>query len=294
MAGYAPSPIVQQHVLDALGRWAQRAAGLTVYHGEQNATKPTPPYVAIEWQERPTPESTARTVELIGLPTEATVTLTAAEEEWSAVRVNLAHPGLQRELGETIEDFAVRYAAELAPFLSGRVTVEAAGADLTLTPVNVGDLWLVQSIEHADVVLGEPAPARVRSRGYAGLARVWVIGGAATSGQAGVAGSGAGIMELLSLLAEALSEDWCRELWDQFGVRCGTPEPTPSTEAGRRSNAVRETRAYIDIEIGVSARFGLPPDPIEAVGFSVNLSPDPGVIEGVVVEVQVDAPDAEP
>lgn len=286
MPAYAPTPLVQQHALDALGGWVTRATGLVAYHGDQDATKLAAPYVSIEWVEEPSPDSARRVVEATGLPSSATITLSAAEGAWSAASVNLAHPGLRRGAGETLTVFADRWAAALVPFLAGRVAVTRNGtANVVLTPVVAGDLWRAVEIENAAVVLGAGASARVASRVYSGLARVWVIGAARTSGKSGEAGGGTGIMELLALLTEALSEDWCHELFDQYGVRCATPEPEVARNASRRSNAKRETRAFIDIQIGVSARFGLPPEPVQAVGFGGTIEPQDPEIEGVTVEV---------
>ena len=291
MPGYAPVPIVQQQVMDALGAWAERATGIREVHAEQNSPKAARPYVAIEWLEEPGPTSSRVEREVAALPLSATATLSPAPEDWAAVAVNLARPGLQRGELESLSAFTDRYAAELRSFLFGRVTVARAGeAGITLAPVSLGDLWRAVAIENAVVTLGETAPARIVERVYSGTARVWVVGAATTSGKAGEPGDGRGSMELTSLLVESLVELWCRELFDAFAVRCGTPEPQPVTKSARRSNATRENRSYIDLEISTTARFGVAPNAATAVGFSIGLQQSPPPSEdAVVVEVLVDA-----
>lgn len=290
MAGYAPVPIVQQQVMDALGRWAERATGIREVHADTDVTKAARPYLSIEWTEEPGPTSSRLERGLIGLPTTATATLSPAPEEWAAVAVNLARPGLLRAADEALTDFADRYAAELQAYLFGRVNVERVGeADMVLTPASLGDLWRAVAIENASVVVGEVAPVRITERVYEGTVKVWVVGAATTSGKAGEAGDGRGSMELVSLLVESLVEPWCRELFDQHGVRCGTPEPQPVTKSTRRSNAVRESRSSIDLRISVTARFGVAPNAATAVGFAIGLQQDPPPSEdAVVVDVQVD------
>lgn len=291
MPGYAPTPIVQQQVNDCLSRWAERATGLRAAIAEQNVPKLARPYVSIEWQEEPGPTMAAVKRTEVGLPTTATVTLSPAADEWAAVVVNLARPGLLRDAVETLSEFADRYAVELQSYLFGRVLVERDGvADIVLTPVALGDLWRAEAVENASVALGVTvADVKITERVYAGLARVWVIGAARAAVKAGESTDGRGVMELTSLLVEALVEPWCREMFDSFGVRCGTPEPQPVTATSKRSNAVRETRAYIDIQISVTARFGVAPNVATALHFGVGLQQDPPPAEdAVAVEVQVD------
>jgi len=61
------------------------------------------------------------------------------------------------------------------------------------------------------------------------------------------------------------------------------------TATSKRSNAVRETRAYIDIQISVTARFGVAPNVATALHFGVGLQQDPPpAVDAVAVEVQVD------
>jgi hypothetical protein len=288
--GYAPTPIVQQQVNDCLSRWAERATGLRAAIAEQNASKLARPYVSIEWIEEPGPTMAAVKRTEAGLPITATVTLSPAADEWAAVVVNLARPGLLRDGVETLSEFTDRYAVELQSYLFGRVLVERDGvADIVLTPVALGDLWRAEAVENASVVLGETASAKITERVYTGLVRVWVIGAARTAVKAGDSTEGRGVMEVTALLVESLVEPWCREMFDAFGVRCGTPEPQPVTATSKRSNAVRETRAYIDIQISVTARFGVAPNVATALHFGVGLQQDPPPAEdAVAVEVQVD------
>ena len=289
MPAYAAVPFVQQHLLDAIGAWVERATGLRLQHGEQNATKPAAPYVSAEWLEEPGPTSPRVEREEASLPSSATLTLTAAEGGWSAAAVNLARPALLRDGGEALTDFADRWAAVLSALVAGRLEVVRVGVDdVEVTPVVQGDLWRAVGIEGVDVVVGEGLPARIAERIYEGLVRIWVVGAARTAAKAGTAGDGAGVMEVIGVLAESIVEPWCRDLMDQRGVRVVTPEPRPATARSRRSNAAREVRAYIDVGISITSRFAVAPDTVTTVGFGIGVQPVDPDAEPVVVEIELE------
>lgn len=286
-------PYVQQHLLDAVGQWAERSTGLRAQHSAQNATGPIKPYLSLEWLSRPA--ATSPRVERLWTdqPTSGLITVTANVDEYAAVVVNLARRDVRRGLLETLSEATDRLAALLVGPLAGRVALERVGEDqIALTPVTAGDLWRLASVVGATVSTAGSVSARIIERIYSGELRVWVIGGAVTAGAAGIAGTGQATGELAAKLTEDLVEPWCRELFDSYGVRCTTPEPRPVTSRGRRGSATHEDRAYIDIELSITARFSAPPKPTTGVVFGVKLEP-PAPIEAETVNLEVEI-DAEP
>lgn len=307
--------LVQQPVLDALGRWARYATGITVMHGDQLGTgaapgaappRPTPPYVLVEFTERPAPKSPKFVRELDALAG-ALVELTAAPDEPVALLVNLARlfevgevdgPGsdigevpVTRGPAESLADLAARVAGLLQAQLAGRVDITAGDGVLALSPVRLGDLWRVEALAGASVVLGDSEPARIVDRLWGCSVRVWIYGARTTSGAAGVAGDGNTTAELAAALLESLDEDWCRSLFDTFGMR-RTNEPEIVATAGRKSHALREDRAYFDLELGVSSRYSLASRPVAQVQFGLQLSQTPapeGDPPPVEQEIEIDA-----
>lgn len=262
-------PFVFQHVLDGLGRWAKRATGVVVVHGEQDITKPVPPYVALEWIDELAQASPKVEYEIDDAWTSATFTVTAAADGWSALRINLARPQLKRGALEALTDFADRLATEARAFVTGRLTITRQGAaNIVVTAVAAGDLYVAEVIEGATVVTAGSGNARIVERLYRGTLRVWVIGAAATSGEAGSAGLGLTTAELLAALMEGLDTAWCRELFDSFTMR-RTGEPMLASARGRRRGSKREGRSYFDLPLGVTARFALAAEAVADVPFAL-------------------------
>ena len=280
--------MVQQHVLDAIGRWAERATGLRALHARTAAERLAPPYVSLAWRRRPAPKSPPYVVEVAAAPLAGLVTVTAAEGGDAAVVVNLARVRLTRGAGESLDDLAARVAAALAPPLAGRVVVTPAGPDIALAPVVVGDLWRVEAVEGAEAgPTGGTAPARLVDRLWSSTVRVRVVAGRATSGEAGQAGDGAGASELLAALQAALDEPWCQELFDSFGVR-RAEEATEAPDEERRVGATLEDRSYFDLVLGVSARYALRAEAATVVSAGVALDQDPPPLEQPLDQVIAD------
>lgn len=262
-------PFVFQHTLDALGRWAKRATGITVAHGEQGITKPLPPYVSLEWIDKLAQAGPKIEYEISDAWTSATFTVTAAAESWAALAINLARPALKRTALETLTAFADRLAAEARAFVTGRLVVTRVGAaGIVITAVAAGDLYHAAVIEGATVVTAGTGTARIVERLYRGTVRVWVIGATATSGEAGIAGLGLTTSELLAALMEGLDRPWCRELFDSFTMR-RTGEPVLAPAQGRRLGSKREGRSYFDLPLGVTARFALAAEAVADVPFAL-------------------------
>lgn len=267
--------LVAQLVLDAVGRWAEHATGLKALHAKQDTGRRALPYVSLEWRRRPVPKSAPYEAERTGLPLGGRITLTALEGEWSGATVNLARPRVQRGVGETLAELAVRLAVLLRPMLAGRVIVTTDGDDIVLAPVATGDLWRLSSIEGCTTTYeGGTGSARLIDRVWASIIRVRVIGAPATSGAAGQAGDGNSIAELLAAMQDALDRDWCRELFDQFGIR-RTVEATEAPAEQQRANANLEDRSYFDLEIGISTRYAAAAEVAETIVVGVKLDQEP-------------------
>lgn len=290
MATYA-RVLVQQLVLDAVGRWAERASGLRAIHDGHSTTERAPPYLGLEWIERPTQSSPRIEYDLDACPTSGLLTLTAAEGAQVAVVVNLARARLTRDVGEPLAALAGRVATELAPMLAGRVVVATAGAGVTLTPVTIGDLWDVGAVEGATASTAGEVAARVVDRVWRCAVRVNVIKAPPSSGQAGVAGDGETAAEIVAALLEALYEPWCQALFDGFGVR-RVGEPTEAPARPRRANARLVDRSWFDLPLSITSRFALPPEPATAVVFALKTAPanppDPPP-EPLTLEFTIDA-----
>lgn len=267
--------MVAQLVLDALGRWAERATGLRALHGKTGTDRLDPPYVALEWRRRPAPKSPRHETELAAAPLGGRVTLTAAEGGWSTLTVNLGRVSMQRGVGEGLDELATRAAALLRPMVAGRVVVTTDGAAVVAAPVVVGDLWRVSALEGAVAAYeGGEAAARIVDRVWSSVVRVRVVGARATSGAAGQAGDGAAVPELLAALQDALDVAWCRELFDCFGIR-RTEEASEAPADERRTNATLEDRSYFDLVLGVSTRHAEPAEPATVVVVGYKLDQDP-------------------
>jgi len=308
--------LVQQHTLDALGRWAAIATGITVMHGEQTGSgssptgpappRPAPPYVLLEFVGKPATASPKFEREL-DAPTSATVTLDAAHGEFVAFIVNLVRPfdigevagpgsdidelPVQRGVAETLPELAARIETMMSAQLAGRVDIAIVGDDLVFTPVRHGDLWRAENIENTTIVLGDGEPARIVDRLWRCTVRVWVYGAKTTSGAAADAGDGNTTTELTAALLEALDTDWCRALFDTFGIR-RTNEPEVVTPSGRKNHALREDRAYFDLTLGVPSRYSLAPKPTAQVQFGLQVGQTPapeGNPEPVEQEIVIDA-----
>lgn len=268
-------PFIMQHVLDALGRWAERATGVDVQHGEQNVVKPEPPYISLEWIDELAQAGPKIEYEVTAAPTSASFVVTAAALGWTALVVNNARATLQRGALEALTDFTDRLMALLVPMSTGRLTLSRAGDDgINVAVVTTGDLYRAWAIEGATVTTAGSGNAKVIERPYRGTVRVWCVGASPTSGQAGVAGTGRTTGELLAALMEGLDRPWCRELFDAFLMR-RTGEPTVATARGRRLGPRREGRSYFDLPLGVTARFALATEPALVVPFALSDSPEP-------------------
>lgn len=267
--------MVQQHVLDALGRWAGRATGRPVIHGRTNVERPAVPYVVLEWRGRPAAKTPRYVHELAEAPLGGRLVLTALEGGDVVVTVNLARARLVRDVGETLAQLAARVVAALSAPLSGRVAVVVDGDDVVATPQAPGDLWRVEALVGATASYeGGTAPARIADRVWSSSVRVRVVGGRTTSGEAGVAGDGRGASELLAELQDSLDEEWAIDLLESFGVR-RSEEATEARAEERRVGATLEDRSYFDLVLGVSTRYALRAEPATAIVASVSIDQDP-------------------
>lgn len=267
--------MVQQVVLDGLGRWAERATGLRVLHGKTGTDRLATPYVSLEMRRRPAPKTAQHVREVPDMYPLGRIALTAAEGDALAVRVNLVWVRLVRGVGEPLAALAARVVAALAAPLAGRVTASVDGADVLLTVLVLGDLWRLEAIEGATVSYeGDAAPARLCDRLWAVRVRVRLVGATATSGQAGAAGDGNGAAELLATLQEALDEPWAFEILESFGMR-RTEEATEAPAEERRANALLEDRSYFDLVLGVSTRYARPAEAASKVSIQTQLNANP-------------------
>lgn len=267
--------MVQQVVLDGLGRWAERATGLRALHGKTGTDRLATPYVSLEMRRRPVPKTAQHVREVADMYPGGRLVLTAAEGDALTVRVNLAWVRLVRGVGESLDTLAGRVVAALTAPLAGRVTPSVDGADVVLTALVLGDLWRLEVVEGATASYeGETAPARLCDRLWSVVVRVRLVGAAATSGQAGIAGDGNGAAELLAALQEALDEPWAFEILESFGMR-RTEEATEAPAEERRANALLEDRSYFDLVLGVSTRYARPTEAASKVSIKTQLNANP-------------------
>lgn len=267
--------MVQQHVLDGLGRWAERATGLRALHGRTGVERLAAPYIVLEWRRRPAPKSPRHELEVAAAPLGGRLALSAAEGEDVAVAVNLSRARLTRGAGEALADLASRLAAALSPALAGRVTLGVDGDDVVAAPVAAGDLWRVEAVEGATATYeGGTSPARLVDRVWSSSVRVRVVAAPSTSGAAGSAGDGGAAGEILTALQDALDEAWCQELFDAFGFR-RTEEAEEAPADERRVGATLEDRSYFDLVLGVTTRYARRAEPAVAVSVALSLDQEP-------------------
>ena len=269
-------PLVTPLAQDAIAAWLRTATGLPIVLGDRNEPRASLPYVGFSFPHgRPSTGDRLPIDRTTCLGT-TTITITAAEEGRAAAFLGPALVELTRGLGETADAFAVRWAAWASWWLRGRATAAAAGAVVTVTPLETGMLTAAVELEGLTISSLDGGPSRWLQRVNQATCRIKIFG--TSSDEPGATGDGLDIYTIEAAIREALSLPAIKQLLRGAWLRpTGTPRGVPSY-ASAVSGSRRESRTEFDITFGWTSFYPAASVAATVVEYTAGLvSPDDAI-----------------
>lgn len=264
-------PLVTQLACDVIAYWLRRSTGLEVVQGDRNQPRSGLPYVGYTFPRGRTLTGDARRLHLTETLGSTDIIITAAEGERAAVILGPRLVDVSREVGESADDFATRWAVEASWWTRGRSVVTAVGSVVTVAPIAPGLLPRAEAVEGCTLVSAVGAATQRVDRLYRPACRVTVYG-APVGGAVGEAGDGLDVYSIEAAIREGLSDPVTRAiLRGGWLVPVGTPADPPSY-ASAVSGAQREARVTFDLAFGWTGLYSTATEIIETIEVATTLA----------------------
>lgn len=270
-------PVIAELAQDVIATWLYRATGLKTWLAESGLPRPSLPFIGFEFpvgRSNATTKTVRNFSETIGT---TTITITAAEGAYCAVRINAASVALEREVGETLAAFAERLRVELVYWLRGRATVALVGDTVVVTPLAAGLLFEASAFEGAMISSEVGGAAEITERIYHANCKIEIMGARLRGALPGASGDGLDAYTIETACVEGLSDKTTIQLLrGAYLVPLATPIELVAS-GSVVSGARREVRATFDLVFGWTGFFAGESSAIESLElalFTPNADPD--------------------
>lgn len=186
---------------------------------------------------------------------DAVLTVTAAEGEYITALVNSTRVSVLRGVGETETDAATRMREIVNGFGKGRVEANSFEVGLlSIVPIVPGDLFAVEVIEGATLVINDEGPPVHVSENVYRFEVAVQLHGLPYGATGGTLGDGRDMQTALVNLREALSKAVTKQRFADVWTRIIDAPGTPITVGSATMSGKKETRGTLLLTIGVTIR----------------------------------------